>query len=95
MRRAVRRLRAAKDTFSPLPRYKGARWSKRRFLRKGPTARSGGKARNGFYCGDTFVSLDRVPEEVVHVSSKAEGRAILLQIVLRPGVVRQVRQAWA
>lgn len=54
MRRVVRRYRAAKDKFGPKRKFKGGRF-KRRFRRFG---QKGGKAREGSFTGQIFISLD-------------------------------------
>ena len=66
MRLFVRRFHTAKANFGPRRQFKGARL-KRSFKRKGPAARSGGRAREGFYCGSVVVSLGHVPGEEVEV----------------------------
>ena len=65
MRKATRRFRAAKGRFGPRRRFKGARF-KRRFGKKGK--------RKGFFVGNTFVDLDRVPDDDMEAWFKGKSR---------------------
>ena len=67
MRKAVRRFRVAKGKGGPRRRYKGGK-ARRRFRRF--PGRNGGKGRKGFFVGDSFVSLDDVPEADLEVFFK-------------------------
>lgn len=84
MRRAIGRYRAANDRPGPRRGFKGDRF-KRRFLRGGLAGNAGGKARNGFDCGDVFVSLDNVPEEGLHAFFKGGGKGKSRRMCLKCG----------
>lgn len=69
MRNAIVKFRVIKGRFSPRRSHKVGRF-KRRFFRRGPAGRKGGKGRTGLYCGEVFVSLDEVPDGDLQVFVK-------------------------
>eukprot|EP00973_Karenia_brevis_P052343 7274043-Karenia_brevis.AAC.1 len=64
MRSATRKYRAATGKFGPRNKFQKKKFGQR-FTKKGPKDRFGRPSR-GFFIGQTFVSLDHVPDESIN-----------------------------